>query len=291
MHVIILFLLILFVSCDQYELSSPTLDAPFIATAWKLEAVVSSDTIKTIGVDNEKSYLLLFEPDGNAYGFSYNNHLWGKYTLNEQQKSIHAKFYPMTYALEPPEGELFLDRLSKVHVYVLSGDVLRLHFSENGYLQFRATEDDGSFKRIFSDTSEMASLTGTAWKLEGFSSRGGEPDMLKPVSPKNYQLLFEPGGDAYGKSSTNHLRGKHTLDEEKKTIRVDMQTMTKVNETPDGKLYLDRLSKVYRYELADNVLRLYYSKAEYLQYRPAATSTSSLDEIPRFLARTEGNKK
>ena len=144
MHAIILFLLILFVSCDQYELSSPTLDAPFTGTAWKLEAVVYSDIIKTIGVDNEKSYLLLFEPDGYAYGFSYNNHLWGKYTLDEEKKTVRVDMKTMTYAMELPESELYLDHLAEVYRYELADNVLRLYYSKEEYLQYRPAADGTS---------------------------------------------------------------------------------------------------------------------------------------------------
>lgn len=289
MQMIIPVLLFLIASCDQYEFRTSS-DAPLMGTVWKLEAVVSSDTIKPIGTDNEKSYRLLFEPDGNAYGFSFNNDLWGKYTFDVQQQSIHTEFYPLTDVLEPPEGKLFLDRLSKAYRYVLSGDVLRLYFSENECLHFRATADDGSIKRIFSDTSEAMPLKGTVWKLEGFGSVRGKLDIAKPALEKNYQLLLEPDGKAYGKSSVNHLAGKYTLDEEKQTLGIDLQVLTEALDTPDGRLYLERLSKIYRYELQDNILRLYYSEEEYLQYRPAADETSSLEEIPGFSGKSRGKQ-
>lgn len=54
-------------------------------------------------------------------------------------------------------------------------------------------------------TSSDAPLTGTVWKLEGFGSDGGELNTAEPVLEKNYQLLLEPDGNAYDKSSNNHL--------------------------------------------------------------------------------------
>jgi|GEM_PF-6591294 hypothetical protein len=133
-------------------------------------------------------------------------------------------------------------------------------------------------------------LVGTVWKLEGFGSADGELNIAEPALEKNYQLLLESGGNAYGKSSLNHLAGKYTLDEEKQTLVIDLQVLTEALDTPDGQLYLERLSKIYRYELQDNVLRLYYSEEGYLQYRPAADGTSSLEEIPGFSGKSHGNK-
>lgn len=275
-QMIIPVLLLLFASCDQYEFRTPS-DAPLTGMAWKLEAVISPDTIKTVGTANEKSYRLLFEPDGNAYGFSFNNDLWGKYTFNEQQQSIHTEFYPITYALESSEGKLFLDLLSKAFRYVLSGDVLRLYFSENECLHFRATENDDSFKRIFSNRTETAPLEGTVWKLEGFGSARRKLDIPKPTLEKNYQLLLEPDDKAYGTSSNNHLAGEYTLNEEEQSLHINVQVITAVLEMPDGNVYLSRLSKVHRYELADNILHLYYSDTDFLQYRPAADDSHMKD--------------
>lgn len=133
-------------------------------------------------------------------------------------------------------------------------------------------------------------LLGTVWKLEGFVSADGELDIAEPVSEKNYQLFLGPGGKAYGKSSVNHLAGKYTLDERKQALGIDLQVLTSALDTPDGRLYIGRLSKTVRYELHDNVLRLFYSEKEYLQYRPAAGGTSSLEEIPGFSGKSHGNK-
>lgn len=140
-------------------------------------------------------------------------------------------------------------------------------------------------------SSSDTSLVGTVWKLEGFGSAGGKLDIAKPVNEKNYQLLLESGSNAYGLSSANHLAGKYTLDEEKQTLGIDLHVLTYAQDTPDGLLYLERLAKTYRYELQNNVLRLYYSEKEYLQYRPAANGTSSLEKIPGFSGKSHGNKQ
>src|SRR5690554_3424578 len=117
-------------------------------------------------------------------------------------------------------------------------------------------------------TSSDAALTGTVWKL----------DVAKPALEKNYQLLLEPDGKAYGISSVNHLGGEYTLNEEKQTLHINIQVLTSALEMPDGNVYLSRLSKVHRYELSGNILHLYYSDTDFLQYRPAADD-SHLREI------------
>ncbi|HBG40830.1 MAG TPA: hypothetical protein DDW85_05390, partial [Porphyromonadaceae bacterium] len=160
--------LLVAVACDRYEWLPSTVDTPLAGTVWKLEAVVSSDTIKTVGSEvSEKSYRLLFDPAGYAYGRSANNDLFGEYAFEEQKNTFHSEFQPMTYALEPPEGELFIQCLNNAWRYELSGDVLRLYFSGNECLHFRATEDDGTIERVFADPPEAAPLKGTVWKLEG----------------------------------------------------------------------------------------------------------------------------
>lgn len=127
-------------------------------------------------------------------------------------------------------------------------------------------------------TSSDAALTGTVWKLEGFGSVRAKLDIAKPALEKNYQLLLEPDGKAYGISSVNHLGGEYTLNEEKQTLHINIQVLTSALEMPDGNVYLSRLSKVHRYELSGNILHLYYSDTDFLQYRPAADD-SYLREI------------
>ncbi|HBL34091.1 MAG TPA: hypothetical protein DDZ96_09795 [Porphyromonadaceae bacterium] len=263
--------LLVAIACDRYEWLPSTVDTPLAGTVWKLEAVVSSDTIKTVGSEvSEKSYRLLFDPAGYAYGRSANNDLFGEYAFEEQKNTFHSEFQPMTYALEPPEGELFIQCLNNAWRYELSGDVLRLYFSGNECLHFRATEDDGTIERVFADPPEVAPLKGTVWKLEGFGSSEGKLVTAKPFTIRAYQLLFEPGGKAYGISSGNHLLGEYALNDALRTIDIDIEAVTEAMERQDGYVYLERLNNAGRYEQTDNILRLYYSDTEYLQYRPAA---------------------
>lgn len=129
-------------------------------------------------------------------------------------------------------------------------------------------------------------LVGTVWKLEGF----GSPDtsaliIPQPVNEYNYQLLLESGGNAYGKSSVNYMAGKYMCDEEKRTLGIDMQVLTEALDTPDGQLYIERLSKIYRYEMRGDILRLYHPEG-YLQYRPAGDNASFREKITGLFGET-----
>lgn len=140
-------LLFLMASCSTNEMLSPQDTSP-ISKVWKLETIVSSDSVKIFSPDNGTSYSLLFEADGNAYGISSHNHLWGKYTIEENNQAIRIDMQATTKALETHDGELYLDYLAKVYRYEMKNNNLRLYFSEKDYMRYRPVEDESYFREI-----------------------------------------------------------------------------------------------------------------------------------------------
>lgn len=105
------------------------------------------------------------------------------------------------------------------------------------------------------------------WKFEGYASSESEQVTMVPRSPLAYYLTLNKDGTFFGTSSANVIGGKFTIDTHRGVINfsaTDFYSLDKSNETNDGNLYLDRLSKVKNYRVFTNKLHFYYSDKEYL---------------------------
>lgn len=278
-QVIIPVLLFLIASCDRYELLSSS-DTSLVGTVWKLEGFGSADgKLDIVKPVNEKNYQLLLESGGNAYGLSSANHLAGKYTLDEEKQTLGIDLQVLTYALDTPDGLLYLERLAKTYRYELQNNVLRLYYSENEYLQYRPAANDGYLREIVSNIMRRTPLASMLWKLEGFGVDKGMLTEARPNDEEVYLLYLQKNANAFGTTSVNTFRAEYKVDTTLGTITFGPLETTKINEQQDGKRYIDCLSRVTRYQHDNAILRLYYSEKEYLQYRPVADDTSFKKKI------------
>ncbi|MPM97573.1 hypothetical protein SDC9_144748 [bioreactor metagenome] len=110
------------------------------------------------------------------------------------------------------------------------------------------------------------------WKLEGYATTESKQiAMVFSKDPKAYYLTLNKDSTFTGTSSANEISGKFTIDTHRGIIsfpKVDFPSSGKLNETNEGNLYLDRLSKVTKYRVFTNQLHFYYSDSdkEYLLF-------------------------
>ena len=107
-----------------------------------------------------------------------------------------------------------------------------------------------------------------SWKLVGFGSINDI--QIKNAEPKNcetcYVLTFKNDGTLSGHSSTNQLLGAYQLNENNK-IQILRLEGTEINELLDGKLFVRSLKDIFKYEINNSELKLYYSDIEYLLFK------------------------
>ncbi len=272
-------LLFFMVSCEQYELSSAS-NKPLVGTVWKLEGFGSPDTSALIIPQpvNEYNYQLLLESGGNAYGESSANYMAGKYMCDEEKQTLGIDMQVLTEAMDTPDGQLYIERLSKIHRYEMQGDVLRLYHPE-GYLQYRPAADDSYMREIASNLAWKTPPADMLWKLEGFGADNNTLTVAQPHNEESYLLYLQKNVNAFGTTSVNTFRAEYKVDTTLGTLTIGPLGTTKINEQQDGQRYVDCLSRVTRYQHNDATLRLYYSDTEYLQYRPATDDTSFREKI------------
>ncbi len=104
-------------------------------------------------------------------------------------------------------------------------------------------------------------LVGT-WTSVGFGN--SETGEVKTMKSKKYTLKFKEDKTIKGRSSTNLLNGEYKV--EGSEFKVVNLGGTEINEVGDGALFMEKLLTVNRYEIAEDDLLLFYSKAEYLLF-------------------------
>jgi len=111
-------------------------------------------------------------------------------------------------------------------------------------------------------------LTGTPWKLIGFGDDFAHNIKLaQPYSEKSFTITFLENGFLSGVTSTNSAQGTYEILPEN-MIKTTFGTMTMINESPDGRVYLDALKKVYSYQISTRGLILRYETNDYLLFKP-----------------------
>lgn len=107
-----------------------------------------------------------------------------------------------------------------------------------------------------------------SWKLVGFGNINDT--QIKIAEPKNcdtcYVITFNNDGKLSGHSSTNQLLGAYQLNENNK-IQILKLEGTEINELLDGKLFVRSLKDIFKYEINNCELKLYYSDIEYLLFK------------------------
>lgn len=108
------------------------------------------------------------------------------------------------------------------------------------------------------------------WKLEGYATTESKQiAVVFSKDPKAYYLTLNKDGSFTGTSSANEISGKFTIDPHRRVISFsadDFYSSGRLNETSEGNLYLNRLSKVMKYRVFTDQLHFYYSDKEYLLF-------------------------
>jgi len=98
------------------------------------------------------------------------------------------------------------------------------------------------------------------WKLVGFVEV--ETDEIKEIEPKDercFLLTFNENKTLSGVSSSNPLQGNYDISYTTGSIYITIGQCTYINETLDGRLYVNSLNEVDFFSLQENELRLYYN--------------------------------
>ena len=91
-------------------------------------------------------YMISFNPDGTYVGNIYGNKMWGEYKFTDSQITINHPCTTKVFYEGSDSDEFFLEHISDVHTYAVSGTELRLYYSEKQYFKFRIKTATGDSK-------------------------------------------------------------------------------------------------------------------------------------------------
>jgi hypothetical protein len=122
-------------------------DISLAGTQWKLTSFVnaSEGTIKTPETFSHvpyNCYWIRFNDDNTCRGRSSSNLLLGHYSVNSVSSEIQITVGMATYVGELPDGEEFIDKLNRVHSFVIKDSSLMLYHNETDYLLFNIYDSE-----------------------------------------------------------------------------------------------------------------------------------------------------
>lgn len=118
------------------------------------------------------------------------------------------------------------------------------------------------------DNSAPNDLLGT-WRLVGFVENGTlrEATPSEKECPSCFTITFKQDKTFQGKSSTNILMGQYEFDYTQKTFSILNVGGTEIDESDDGRIFVDMLGKANQYEVKENQLRLYRNEGKQLLFQ------------------------
>jgi hypothetical protein len=125
--------------------------------------------------------------------------------------------------------------------------------------------------------NDTVSLSGTKWKLVGFvDTATNKIKRAYPEGQRCFKLIFNKDSTLSGRSSTNTIAGRYTIEQKLSKIQIQIQTTTEVDEVLDGILYLKTINAVQYVSVKDEKLMLYYNgKENYLLYEEDTDSVNN----------------
>jgi hypothetical protein len=230
---------------------------------WELTAFENATTGEiTAPAPDDICYRLSFRTDSFYTGLSTASIIYGSYRADARGT---IRLYPRntTFAEErSPDGEIFCDALrDAICSFLLSdGELKIVNRKKNVSLLF---------KPVSKESAAASTLTGTMWKLTAFVNRKtGEASAPKEWY-MSFVLWFKTDGRFAGRSSSNSMGGKYSVDLSSGTIDIQGGILTYAGETADGKLFLETLERgIHPYELSENELRIFGNNDFYLQFKP-----------------------
>jgi hypothetical protein len=213
---------------------------------------------------NSESYLRIENHTKN--NMTYGTDFSMDYFFNNQWEPIDFDFYFTEIGLGIQAGETAEDLMN---LYALveeynnacEGKYRIIKNICNYYLT-------AEFNLIRNEPLEV-SLTNTKWKLVRFVDVvSGKEERADPIAPMYNFLLFNEDQTLSG-YSCNELYGNYEFDTATCYINIDVHAITELNESGDGKRFIESLNMVDFYSLQAHELRLYYNnKQNYLLLKP-----------------------
>ena len=186
-------------------------------------------------------------------------------------QSMHFTLTPPSLKTSPSEAYYLRQALERVTSYKIYDNELQLYVGgEEAYL---------TFKKAKIGTGRINEHLCQPWKLIGFGhTAGGSVQELTGayrLSNKAFLVEFRDNGMLYALSSTNEFDGEYSVDGQ--SLRMNVGGGTMVNETKEGKAYIEALHVVERFELQkDGQLKLFYNQGrDYLLFRDGLALVSS----------------
>ena len=250
-------------------LPKPAIVPQDLLTTWILHGrVYFKDGNKAL-LRNTETARLRFYADATWVFQLSTGQLTGSFRTDGQ--SMHFTLTPPSLKTSPSEAYYLRQALERVTSYKIYDNELQLYVGgEEAYL---------AFKNAKIGTGRINGHLCQPWKLVGFGHTAGGslhiPEEGYNLRDRSFMLEFRAGGSLYTHSSTNYFYGEYSVDGQ--SLRMAVGGGTKVNETQEGKAYIEALHTVERFELQkDGQLKLFYNQGrDYLLFRDGLSLVSS----------------
>ena len=256
---------------DRKEPAPPVLNQlprALLAT-WRINEYRLIEDRVTRDLSNSEPIQLRFNADTTWVFQLSTGQLTGSFRTDGQ--SMHFTITPPSLKTSPNEAYYLRQALERVTSYKIYGNELRLYEGgEETYVTFQKAEIG---------TGRINEHLCRPWKLIGFGhTADGSVQIPKEgynLRDRSFMLEFRAGGSLYTHSSTNYFYGEYSVDGQ--SLRIEVGEGTKVNETKEGKAYIEALHAVERFELQkDGQLKLFYNQGrDYLLFRDGLSLVSS----------------
>ena len=250
-------------------LPKPAIVPQDLLTLWLFRGYVQIKDGKKTLLPNIETGRLLFNADTTWVIQLSSAQLTGSFRTDGQ--SMHFTITPPSLKMDPNEAYYLRQALERVTSYKIYDNELRLYEGgEETYLTFKKAE---------LGTGRIDERICRPWKLVGFGHTvGGSLHVPKEgynLRERSFMLEFRADGSLYTHSSTNMFNGEYSMDGQ--SLRMDVGGGTKVNETQEGKAYIEALHTAERFELQrDGQLKLFYNQGrDYLLFRDGLSLISS----------------
>ncbi|MDR3137272.1 MAG: META domain-containing protein [Tannerellaceae bacterium] len=108
---------------------------------------------------------------------------------------------------------------------------------------------------------------GESWQFVAFvNSADGLVKIPESLSENSYWITFNNDGTLSAKSSVNELEGSYTFNSAASTLSISALGGSKINEQPDGDLFVQQLQSIQSFSVGQSSLKLYHNEKDYLLF-------------------------
>lgn len=251
-------------------LPKPAIVPQTLLTTWLFRGYVQIKDGKKTLLRNIEIARLRFNVDTTWVLQLLTGQLTGSFRTDGQ--SMHFTITPPSLKIDPNEAYYLRQTLERVTSYKIHNNELRLY--EGG------EETCLTFQKAKIGTGRIDERICRPWKLVGFGHTVGgslhNPKEGYILRERSFMLEFRVDGSLYTHSSTNMFNGDYSMDGQ--SLRIEVGGGTKVNETQEGKAYIQALHAAERFELQkDGLLKIFYNQGRnYLLFRDGLSLVSSM---------------